>query len=144
MVAIETRIIQNANVEPETSSEEPHGAQNHVRFVEPLKTSPFKSAEVTLRSKTEEYYDRMVAIESKMWKEANFAKRSGAGIIEEAPSDAQRRVKFQDGVLKSSRNSINTRRNDAKSQLYNRMVKLETRIWIEGGYNEESDTDDKL
>ncbi|TEY40386.1 hypothetical protein BOTCAL_0434g00100 [Botryotinia calthae] len=76
MVATERRIRQDANIETELSDEEPQGAQNHTRFDDALKTSPCKSAEVTHKSTTEDYYHRMVAIESKMWKEANIAEQA--------------------------------------------------------------------
>ncbi|KAF5867630.1 uncharacterized protein Bfra_010605 [Botrytis fragariae] len=142
MVAIETKIRHDANVEIDLSDEESHGAQNHVIFSDALKTSACKSAEVTHKSKTEAYYHRMVAIESKMWKEANVGEQAGAGMLEEAPYDSQRRVKFQDSVSQSSHNSIKPHKNNAKNQLYDRMVKLETKIWIEGGDNTQGNADD--
>ncbi|THV52540.1 hypothetical protein BGAL_0076g00250 [Botrytis galanthina] len=143
MVAIETKIRHDANAEIDSSEEEPQGAQNHIRFVDTLKTSLYKGAEVTHKSKIEEYYRRMVAIESKMWQEANFGEQAEAEKFEEAPQDALRRVRFQDSVSKSSPNNIKLHKNNSKNQLYDRMVKLETKIWIEGGDNTQSNADDK-
>ncbi|TGO23759.1 hypothetical protein BPAE_0122g00150 [Botrytis paeoniae] len=143
MVAIETKIRHDANVEVELSDDETQGVQNHIRFANAFKTSPCKSAEVAHESKTEKYYHRMVAIESKMWKEANVGEQAGQEVLEETPHDAQRRVKFQDSDLKLSLNSINTQKNNAKNHLYDQMMKLETKIWIEGGGNDESDADDE-
>ncbi|EMR82823.1 hypothetical protein BcDW1_8516 [Botrytis cinerea BcDW1] len=134
MVAIEKRIGQGANVETELSDGEPQGSQNRMRFDDALKTSPCKSAEATHKSKTEEFYHRMVAMESKMWKEANIAGQA------EAPHDVQRRVKFQDSVLKLTLSNMRIHQENTKNQLYDRMVQLETRIWIDGGDNEEWDT----
>lgn len=66
MLAIKKRIGQGVNVETELSDEEPQGAQNRIRFDDALKTSPCKSSEATHKFKTEEYYHRIVAMESKM------------------------------------------------------------------------------
>ncbi|KAK6594112.1 hypothetical protein H4I96_11025 [Botrytis cinerea] len=117
MVAIEKRIGQGANVETELSDGEPQGSQNRMRFDDALKTSPCKSAEATHKSKTEECYHRMVAMESKMWKEANIAGQAEALMI-----------------------NMRIHQENTKNQLYDRMVQLETRIWIDGGDNEEWDT----
>ncbi|TGO86652.1 hypothetical protein BPOR_0286g00020 [Botrytis porri] len=134
MVAIEAKIRQDAD-------EKPQDTQNHIRFADALNTSPRESAEVTRESKTKENY-RMVALESKMWKEANVEEQAGAEVTK-VPHDMQRRVEFQDSVLISSRNSIKTQKNNAKNQVYDRMAKLETKIWIKGGENDDGDADDK-
>ncbi|TGO38838.1 hypothetical protein BHYA_0066g00260 [Botrytis hyacinthi] len=143
MVAIETKIRHDANAEIGSSEEESRGARNHIRFVDAPRSSPCKGVEVTHKSEVEDYYRRMVAIESKMWEEANSRERTEAEMLEEASHDVLRRVRFQDTVSKLSLSSTKPNKNNAKNQLYDRMVKLETKIWIEGGDNTQSNADDK-
>ncbi|TGO59501.1 hypothetical protein BOTNAR_0161g00120 [Botryotinia narcissicola] len=118
--------------------------QNHIRFVDAPKTSPRKGVEVTQKSNVEDYYSRMVAIESKMWQEANSKEQAEAESLEEASHDVLRQVRFQDTISKPSINSTKTHKNNTKNRLYNRMVKLETKIWIEGGGNTQINADDKI
>ncbi|TGO08935.1 hypothetical protein BTUL_0185g00120 [Botrytis tulipae] len=130
---------RHVQFKPETKAVQ----QNHIRFVDAPRTSPCKGVEVTQKSNVEDYYSRMVAIESKMWQEANSKEQAEAESLEEASHDVLRQIRFQDTISKPSINSTKPRKNNAKNKLYDRMVKLETKIWIEGSDNTQSNADDK-
>ncbi|KAF7931424.1 hypothetical protein BELL_0260g00080 [Botrytis elliptica] len=140
MVFSEKKMLIKSSMVPqdelEISDQERCEAKRQIQF------EPEKKGIRQHHHMNEEYYHRMVAIESKMWQEANSGKQAEAEMLDKAPHGALRRVKFQDSVLKSP-DSINTYKNNAKNQLYDRMVELETKIWIEGGVNTQSGADDR-
>ncbi|ESZ93921.1 hypothetical protein SBOR_5680 [Sclerotinia borealis F-4128] len=120
-------------------------APRRVQFGASITNTPREDTKAIRNPANEQYYHRMVELEKRIWTKANVKTQIEADVSDKEPQVVQHRVRFgncfTNPPCKDLKEPKVAKRN-ANKQYYDRMVRLEAKMWLEGKDQAESETDE--